>query len=216
MFRMGRNSKSDQAGNEATTDPAAPAATQPSASLYTTPPYSNGNASSPTTHAQPTASPRASSESESMARDIKEGNLSGFVGSGTALTGEVTFRAMLRVDGHFSGRINSEDGTLIVSAGGQIDADIEVAIAQINGTINGDVYATKRVELGRAARVNGNIQSPALVVEQGAIFEGVCRMLQIREAQEKQREEQARASIVMTIEEVDPPAELSRVAEIAS
>ena len=214
MFRMGKNPKSDHVGNDSTPDPAAPAAQQ-SAALYNSSPYGNGNTPSPT-HAQPASSPRASTESESMARDIKEGNLSGFVGAGTALTGEVTFRAMLRVDGHFSGRINSEDGTLIVSAGGQIDADIEVAIAQINGTINGDVYATKRVELGRAARINGNIQTPALVVEQGAIFEGVCRMLQIREAQEKQREEQARAASIPTTEDVNPPAELSRVAEIAS
>lgn len=214
MFRMGRNPKSDQGGGEAATDAATPAAPQPS-SAYNSSLYSNGNSPSPT-HTQPTASPRASTESESMARDIKEGNLSGFVGAGTALTGEVTFRAMLRVDGHFSGRINSEDGTLIVSAGGQIDADVEVAIAQINGTINGDVFATKRVELGRAARINGNIHTPALVVEQGAVFEGICRMLQLREAQEKQREEQTRAASLQAIEEVNPAAELASVAEIAS
>ena len=214
MFRMGRNPKSDQGGGEAATESATPGAPLPT-SPYTSSVYSNGN-TPPPIHPQPTAGSRASTESESMARDIKEGNLSGFVGAGTALTGEVTFRAMLRVDGHFSGRINSDDGTLIVSAGGQIDADIEVAIAQINGTINGDVYATKRVELGRAARINGNIQAPALVVEQGAIFEGNCRMLQIREAQEKQREEQARAASVTSIEEINSAAELSQIAEIAS
>ncbi len=39
----------------------------------------------------PVRKPAAVSESESMARDIKEGRLSGFVGAGTVLTGETSF-----------------------------------------------------------------------------------------------------------------------------
>jgi cytoskeletal protein CcmA (bactofilin family) len=83
---------------------------------------------------------------------------------------------MLRIDGHFTGRIRSEKGALIVSAGGVVDADVSVATARINGTVNGDVVAAERIELGRSARVRGNIQTPALVVEEGAVFEGQCRM----------------------------------------
>ena len=134
---------------------------------------------------------KAYTESDALARDIKEGNLSGFVGNGTTLTGEANFKGMLRVDGHLSGRVSSADGTLIVSTGGQVDANIEVSVAQIYGTVNGDVTASKRIELGRVAKVTGNIQTPALVIEQGAIFEGSCRMQQQRDAQAK---EEARAS----------------------
>lgn len=129
---------------------------------------------------------RATSESESLARDIKEGTLSGFVGNGTTLTGEANFKGMLRVDGHLSGRVSSQDGTLIVSTGGQVDANIEVSVAQIYGTVIGDIIASKRIELGRVAKVTGNIQTPALVIEQGALFEGSCRMVELREAQDKQ------------------------------
>lgn len=138
----------------------------------------------------PTTS-RAVSESESLARDIKEGTLSGFVGNGTTLTGEANFKGMLRVDGHLSGRVSSLDGTLIVSTGGQVDADVEVSIAQIYGTVVGNVTATKRIELGRVAKVTGDIQTPALVIENGAVFEGSCRMQQIKDAQAK---EEARPS----------------------
>jgi cytoskeletal protein CcmA (bactofilin family) len=138
----------------------------------------------------PTTS-RAVSESESLARDIKEGTLSGFVGNGTTLTGEANFKGMLRVDGHLSGRVSSQDGTLIVSTGGQVDADVEVSIAQIYGTVVGNVTATKRIELGRVAKVTGDIQTPALVIENGAVFEGSCRMQQIKDAQAK---EEARPS----------------------
>lgn len=124
------------------------------------------------------ASPKALTESETIAREIKDGTLSGFVGSGTTVTGESTFKSMLRIDGKFSGRVTSSGGTLIVGAGGQVDANIEVSVATIQGVVNGDVIATERIELGRAAKLNGNIQTPSLIIEQGALFEGTCKMIQ--------------------------------------
>lgn len=132
-----------------------------------------------------TSGSRAMTESETLARDIKEGTLSGFVGGGTVVTGEANFKAMMRVDGHLSGRVSSSSGTLIVGANGKVDANIEVAVAVIHGTINGDIIATQRLELGRAAKVNGNIQTPSLIIEQGAIFEGSCKMLQMSQAADK-------------------------------
>jgi len=127
---------------------------------------------------------RAVTESESLARDIKEGTLTGFVGNGTTLTGEASFKGMLRVDGGLSGRVSSQDGTLIVSTNGRVDANVEVAIAQIYGTVNGDIVASKRIEMGRVAKVTGNIQTPALVIENGALFEGSCRMVALKEKAE--------------------------------
>jgi cytoskeletal protein CcmA (bactofilin family) len=139
------------------------------------------------------ASPKALTESESLAREIKDGTLSGFIGSGTVVTGEANFKAMLRVDGHLSGRITSETGTLIIGSHGQVDANIEVATATIHGTVNGDIIASQRLELGRAAKVNGNIQTPSLMIEQGAIFEGSCKMIQPSAALEKGRKRDYRA-----------------------
>src|SRR5262245_32213675 len=135
--------------------------------------------------AETSQSSRAMTESETRGRDIKEGTLSGFVGGGTVVTGEANFKAMMRVDGHLSGRVSSSSGTLIVGANGKVDANIEVAVAVIHGTINGDIIATQRLELGRAAKVNGNIQTPSLIIEQGAVFEGSCKMLQMATAAEK-------------------------------
>lgn len=135
---------------------------------------------------QPSASSRAISESDSMARDIKEGRLSGFVGHGTTLTGETEFHAMLRVDGHLIGTVSSESGTLIIGTNGQVDANVSVAAAMINGTVNGDIFASEKLQLGRTARVMGNIHSPRLIVEEGAILEGSCNMLKAREVQEEE------------------------------
>ena len=167
MIRMGRSSRTEPE----TTDYHSP---QPAANAY--------NSASET----PTASTRAISESDSMARDIKEGRLSGFVGHGTTLTGETEFQAMLRVDGHLIGTVTSDSGTLIIGTNGQVDANVVVAAAMINGTVNGDIIASEKLQLGRTARVMGNIQSPRLIVEEGAILEGSCSMLKARETHEEE------------------------------
>jgi len=133
----------------------------------------------------PANASRAISESDSMARDIKEGRLSGFVGHGTTLTGETEFHAMLRVDGHLIGTVSSETGTLIIGTNGQVDANIAVAAALVNGSVNGDIIASEKLQLGRTARVLGNIQSPKLIIEEGAILEGSCSMLKAREVMEE-------------------------------
>lgn len=180
MLRIGKNPK-DQNDTEHTNE------------RQEVPSYSLPRTNSPSTpepRADFTGAPaKAMTESETLAREIKEGTLSGFVGSGTQLTGETTFKAMLRVDGHLSGKISSSSGTLIVGATGKIDANVEVAIAVVHGAVNGDIIAAQRLELGRAAKVNGNIQTPSLVIEQGAIFEGSCKMLKMTAAVDKARDE---------------------------
>jgi cytoskeletal protein CcmA (bactofilin family) len=214
MLRMGRSSKADQGGSEKNRDHQ----TQPAHDNQI--PYQSAETRFRAVE-QPVP-PRAMTDGELLARDIKDGTLSGFVGTGTVLTGEAAFRGMLRVDGHLTGRVTSEDGTLIVGTGGQVDADIEVAIATINGTVNGDIVARQRLELGRAARVNGNIQTPQLVVEQGAVFEGSCRMIQLKAALDKQREAKssddatlAETSLAEEGEPASQPFDLASAASMA-
>jgi cytoskeletal protein CcmA (bactofilin family) len=184
MLRIGKNPKDQDENDNANHKPEVPEYSTPK----TYPSYQGANME--TKPAIDSSAPaRAMTESETLARDIKEGNLSGFVGNGTNVTGEANFKAMMRVDGHLSGRISSTSGTLIVGSNGKVDANVEVAVAVIHGTINGDVIATQRLELGRSAKVNGNIQTPSLVIEQGAVFEGSCKMLQMTAAADKNKKE---------------------------
>jgi cytoskeletal protein CcmA (bactofilin family) len=190
MFRPGRNPKEQTPTADDTADhtPQTPASSGGSGYGSSAPSGGASAAATPTEAYQQSVytqtTSRAVTESESLARDIKEGTLTGFVGNGTTLTGEANFKGMLRVDGTLSGRVASADGTLIVSTNGHVDANVEVAVAQIFGTVNGDIIATKRIEMGRVAKVTGNIQTPALVIENGATFEGSCRMVQLREQAE--------------------------------
>jgi cytoskeletal protein CcmA (bactofilin family) len=172
---MGKNPSEDKSQTQADTDSYSTRSYSPyqSGETYTRPPTEGA------------VTPKALTESETIAREIKDGSLSGFVGSGTVITGEASFKSMLRIDGRFSGRITSGTGTLIVGAGGQVDANIDVSVATIHGVVNGDIIAEQRIELGRAAKLNGNIQTPSLVIEQGAVFEGACKMVQQKTATDK-------------------------------
>jgi cytoskeletal protein CcmA (bactofilin family) len=187
MLRIGKNAKDQEDNDHSSQRPEVPDYSTPK----TYPSYQQTSAETKPAVEMTTSggSSRAMTESETLARDIKEGTLSGFVGGGTEVTGEANFKAMMTTDGHMSGRVNSSSGTLIVGANGKVDANIEVAVAVIHVTINGDMIDTQRLELGRADKVNGNIQTPSLVIDQGAVIEGSCKMLQMTAAADKAKRE---------------------------
>jgi cytoskeletal protein CcmA (bactofilin family) len=91
--------------------------------------------------------------------------------------GELRFEGTLRVDCYVTGRLRSLTGTLFVSETGEIESEIFVATAIIDGVVHGDIYATERVELQSHAKVFGYIESPALAIQPGAVFEGQCDFL---------------------------------------
>lgn len=122
-----------------------------------------------------------------------DGVLSGQIGSGSSvnvkqrpsavyethaeLSGEISFKDMVRVNGHVAGTIYSKTGTLIVDTSARLDARVDVGVAVISGTVKGDIIARQRVELGPTSKIYGNIWTRSLVIKDGAIFEGVCRMI---------------------------------------
>lgn len=115
---------------------------------------------------------------ERVQTNTQKDNWLGFVGDVLKFTGEVEFKSMLRINGNFSGRVISPEGTLIVSNGAEVTkAVINVAVAKINGTVEGDISATKELVLGRTASVTGKMSARALTIEEGARFNGICRKI---------------------------------------
>jgi len=106
--------------------------------------------------------------------NIPKDNWLGFVGDVVKFSGEVTFKTSLRIDGKFSGNVNSAEGTLTISMGAQLNqAVINVAVAKINGSVEGDINARELI-LGRTAKVTGNLSARTLIIEKGAQFNGHC------------------------------------------
>lgn len=96
------------------------------------------------------------------------------------ISGEIIFRDTLRVNGYIAGSVHSRCGTLIVDSNARIDANIDVAVAVIGGVVKGDLVARERVELGPGSKIYGNIRTRSISIKPGAIFEGVCRMIDER------------------------------------
>lgn len=111
------------------------------------------------------------------ALSIRQRPRSGPVETVPELTGEISFKDMLRVNGHIAGKVFSFKGTLIIDGSARVDASIDVAVAVISGTVNGDVVGHERVELGPGAVINGNISTRLIAMKPGAVFHGDCRML---------------------------------------
>jgi len=101
-----------------------------------------------------------------------------FFASEPELEGDISFKDMVRVNGHIAGTVYSKTGTLIVDTEARVEARVDVAVAVIGGTVRGDIVARERVELGPSSKTYGNIWTRSLVIKNGAIFEGVCKMIE--------------------------------------
>lgn len=105
-------------------------------------------------------------------------NWLGFVGDVMKFSGEVRFKSMLRIDGNFSGHVVSSDGTLIVGTSANVtQVVIDVAVARIEGKVEGDINVSKELVLGRTASVTGKLSVHELIIEEGAQFNGSCHKI---------------------------------------
>ena len=105
--------------------------------------------------------------------------INAFLGKNTEFEGKLFFSGTVRVDGHFKGEILSE-GTLIVGDDALIESEVQVSRLIVSGEVRGNVFAAEKVEIHPPGKVFGNIQAPAVVMEEGVIFEGCCRMKEIK------------------------------------
>jgi len=106
--------------------------------------------------------------------------INAFLGRDTEFEGKFSFTGAVRVDGKISGEIFS-NGTLIVGESAVINSKIHVADIIISGEIHGDIFAEKKIEITVPGKLFGNIKTPKLVLEEGVIFEGNCKMKDLKE-----------------------------------
>jgi cytoskeletal protein CcmA (bactofilin family) len=102
-----------------------------------------------------------------------------FLGRNTEFEGKLSFSGTVRIDGHFKGEI-SADGTLIVGDGALIESEVQVSHLVVCGEVRGNLFATEKIEIHPPGKVFGNIQAPAVIMDEGVVFEGHCRMKEIK------------------------------------
>jgi cytoskeletal protein CcmA (bactofilin family) len=93
------------------------------------------------------------------------------VGAGARLEGNVVSAGNLRIDGQVKGQINSE-GDVALSPQSQVEADIRAQNVSVAGRFKGNIQVKGKAHLARGGRIDGNITSKTLVVEEGGVFHG--------------------------------------------
>ena len=98
-----------------------------------------------------------------------------FIDEGSALEGKCSFPGTLMLNGRLTGELEST-GTLIVGASAVLQAGIHARVVIVRGEVVGNIVAAERIELKAGARVFGDLETPVLLVEEGALIEGKTRM----------------------------------------
>src|SRR5262249_37066683 len=101
--------------------------------------------------------------------------VSGFLDKGTNVTGELEFAGTLRIDGNFQGSISTADN-LVIGEHAVVHADIKVGEIEIHGRFFGTITAKTRVVVFPSGRVRGDIHTPVLCVNPGALLDGGMHM----------------------------------------
>ena len=111
-----------------------------------------------------------------MIKTKKPDTITMLLGPGTTIEGTVEFENTVRLEGSVMGKIHSTGGKLIIGETAVVNGEIMVNVAIIMGRVNGKINAGKRVEVYPPGRIEGDICSPAVLIESGVIFNGNCSM----------------------------------------
>jgi cytoskeletal protein CcmA (bactofilin family) len=117
-------------------------------------------------------------------KDFKPGDVEAFLGKNTSFEGKLSFDGMVRLDGKFDGEIFSGN-VLMIGEAATVNAEINVSTLVVDGRVSGNVSATDKIEIHSTGKLYGNITTPVLVIEQGGVFDGACKMDRVAEAAEK-------------------------------
>lgn len=96
------------------------------------------------------------------------------IARGTVIRGDLRFSGALHLDGRIEGTVLAEgdDALFTLSEHGQVQGEICVPHAVINGHVTGNVYISARLELAPQARIDGDLRYHTLEMAAGAQVNG--------------------------------------------
>lgn len=98
------------------------------------------------------------------------------IGPSISINGELKGQEDLVVEGTIEGTVELKQNTLTVGSKGTIKAQVYAHTILVDGTVNGDLYASERISIRKSARIEGNILAPRISLEDGAKFRGSIDM----------------------------------------
>jgi len=97
------------------------------------------------------------------------------VGEGTRFNGELDLNGLLRIDGDFTGSIKTR-GKVLIGKNGRAECTINASTVVVGGAVRGDIYSSEKVIVLSSGIILGNIFTPRLIVEEGVILDGNCKI----------------------------------------
>jgi cytoskeletal protein CcmA (bactofilin family) len=94
------------------------------------------------------------------------------LGKSVVIKGELSGSEDLYVDGHVEGSITLKGNNLTVGPNGQVKANVEAKGVIVQGKLEGNINASDRVELRKAAIVTGDVTTQRISIEEGAYLKG--------------------------------------------
>jgi len=102
------------------------------------------------------------------------------IGKGTKVSGKLNFKAPAKIEGEAEGEITGDE--ILIAEGAVVTARIAGTRVTVAGQVNGEIIARERLELLSTARLKCTITTASLVLNEGAQFEGDCKMPRERAA----------------------------------
>ena len=94
---------------------------------------------------------------------------------GVSIKGSVKFGKALLIDGEVEGSISS-GGALTIGQHARVRGEIRSKSVKLQGTVDGNIFATERCELQGACTLRGDIDAPRLIVNEDATFLGSAKI----------------------------------------
>lgn len=108
-----------------------------------------------------------------MTEYIDDLPVNSIIGEKAEFNGELKVTGLVRIDGRFKGLLII-DGKVLIGRSGVVDTDIKAKIIVCGGEINGNIFASERVVLLSTCKMNGDIVTPKIIMEEGVVFNGKC------------------------------------------
>lgn len=101
--------------------------------------------------------------------------INSIIGEGTKFKGEFDLNGLLRIDGDFTGVIRTK-GKVLVGKNGRAECILNAGTVVVGGVLRGEIISTEKVIILSTGLVIGSITTPRLIIEEGVIFNGSCKV----------------------------------------
>jgi len=104
------------------------------------------------------------------------GGKAALIGAKIQINGEISGEENLIIEGKVDGKVSLDAHRVEIGRSGQVNANVTAKVVKIAGKVRGDLMATEKVVISSTGNVHGNIVTPRMTLEDGAIFKGSIDM----------------------------------------